>query len=269
MFVPLLKSWLKMDYLHRVLKNTYPDWMIKESEKKLATPIINQDIGLEIKKNIFISVPFVPGLSEECRRIFWPTSVQVIFKGANPLIYILVNPKDKIPSQLKQNIIHKRSCPEENFKLSHIRESSRCLKNRVKENNSHLTSAICKQHFQQPPLANISHFNKKTKTANKLPENPSILESKTLPSTITLERYPRNLQPPSWNKQIFQWVRPNGWLRPPTRSCSSHHSKQQSIQSNLFGKLSSLYITPHSTGILPCHKFPSVGTFYFKVQIHI
>ena len=31
--------------------------MLKETEKKPATPIINQDIGLEVKKNVFIPVP--------------------------------------------------------------------------------------------------------------------------------------------------------------------------------------------------------------------
>ena len=33
--------------------------MIKESEKKPAAPTINPDTGLEIKKNNFISVPYV------------------------------------------------------------------------------------------------------------------------------------------------------------------------------------------------------------------
>ena len=60
-----------MDYLHTVLlRNNYPDWMIKETEKKPATAIINPGTGLEVKKNVFISVPYVPGLSEEFRRKF-------------------------------------------------------------------------------------------------------------------------------------------------------------------------------------------------------
>ena len=59
----------EMDHLHGVLlKNNYPDWVIKEFEKKQITPIINSDIGLE--KNIFISVLYIPGLSGEFRRIF-------------------------------------------------------------------------------------------------------------------------------------------------------------------------------------------------------
>ena len=43
--------------------------MIKGSEKKLVTPIINPGMGLEVKKNVFIPVPYVPGLTEEFRRL--------------------------------------------------------------------------------------------------------------------------------------------------------------------------------------------------------
>ena len=74
--------------------------MIKESEKKPSTLTTNVDTFLDIKKNIFISVPYVPGLSDEFRRIFWHTSIQVIFKGANTLKSIFMHPKDKIPWQL-------------------------------------------------------------------------------------------------------------------------------------------------------------------------
>ena len=42
--------------------------------------------------------------------------------------------------------------------LSYKGESSRCLENRVEVHNSHVTSAIYKLFFQQPPQANISHF---------------------------------------------------------------------------------------------------------------
>ena len=53
----------EMDHLHRILKNNFPNWMDKESKKKPATPIINPDTGLEVKKKFLISVPYVPDLS--------------------------------------------------------------------------------------------------------------------------------------------------------------------------------------------------------------
>ena len=71
----------------------------------------------------------------------------------------------------------------------------------------------------------------------------------------------------SCSRQIIQWL--SGSLRPPTRSNSSHSFKQQVHQNILFGKVSSLNITTHSTGILPYHQLPLVRTFYFKAQNHL
>ena len=74
-----------MDYLHRVLKNSYPDWMIKENEKKQAIPIIIPDTGLEVNKNVFITLPCFCGLSEEFRRTFLHTYVKAFSKEPTPL----------------------------------------------------------------------------------------------------------------------------------------------------------------------------------------
>ena len=81
----------EMDYLHEILKNNIPNLMIKESENKPTTPIINPDTGLKGKQNVIISVPYVPGLSEEFRRMFQHTSVQVLFKEANTPKSILMH----------------------------------------------------------------------------------------------------------------------------------------------------------------------------------
>ena len=92
-------------------------YITKQTEKKPATPSPNPDTGLEVKK-MFSSVFYVPCLSEEFRRIFQDISVQVIFKKANTLKSILMHPEDKMPAQLKQNIVYKWSCQEENCNLS-------------------------------------------------------------------------------------------------------------------------------------------------------
>ena len=70
--------------------------MIKEPEKKTSTPIKNPETGLEIKKSVFISVPYFPAFSEEFRKIFNYISVQVNFKGTNTLKSILMHPKDNV-----------------------------------------------------------------------------------------------------------------------------------------------------------------------------
>ena len=50
----------EMDYPCIIHKNDLPDWRIIELEVKPLTPIINQDTGLRVKKNVFIFIPYIP-----------------------------------------------------------------------------------------------------------------------------------------------------------------------------------------------------------------
>ena len=69
-----------------------------------------------------------------------------------------MHPKDKILSQLKQNIVYKWFCPEENCNPPYIGKSSRCLENRIKE-HSHITNVVYQHSVSRSyPKANISHF---------------------------------------------------------------------------------------------------------------
>ena len=61
----------EMDYLHHVLlKNNCLERMTKQQEKKHSTQIIHPESGIGNKKSAIMSVPYVPGFSEEFRRIF-------------------------------------------------------------------------------------------------------------------------------------------------------------------------------------------------------
>ena len=98
-------------------------------------------------------------LVKNSEEFFLHTSVQVIFKGTNTLKANLMYPKDKIPSHLKQDIVYKWSCQEENCNLSYIGKSSWCLGNRIKEHRSQIFSAIYQHSVSNHhPKANISHF---------------------------------------------------------------------------------------------------------------
>ena len=53
----------EMDYLHRVLcMNNYPDWFLK---KPYTRSQVDQPTTQDMTKEVFISVPYIPGLSEE------------------------------------------------------------------------------------------------------------------------------------------------------------------------------------------------------------
>ena len=70
-----------------------------------------------------------------------------------------MHPKDKIPTQLHQDVVYQWTCTNENCNSSYIGESSRCLENMVKEYNTSSTSTIF-QHCttQNHTKANTSQF---------------------------------------------------------------------------------------------------------------
>ena len=108
----------EMDYLHRLLhRNNYPDWFLKNHNTR---PQVDQSTIQETPKEVFALVLFIQGLSQEFRRIFKNTKVQIIFKGCNTLKSLLMYPKGNIPPQLHQDVIYQWTCPEEN---NHILKS--------------------------------------------------------------------------------------------------------------------------------------------------
>ena len=163
----------EMDYLNKVLcRNSYPDWFLK---KPNHMPHIHQGTYQETTKKSFVTVPYIHWLSKEFRRIFKDTKVQIIFKECNTFKTLLMHPKDKIPTQLHQDMIYQWTCSNENCNSSYIGESNKCLESRVKEHNTSSTSAIF-QHCtnRNHPKANISQLKSLTRTRSRFPERPYI-----------------------------------------------------------------------------------------------
>ena len=120
---------------------------------------VNPNTGLEVDKYIFISVPYVPRLSENSEESSSTPVYRSSSKEPTPSNPSLCTQKDKNPSHLKQNTAYKLSSPEEKHSLSYIGKSSRCLENGIKEHSSHVTSAIY-QHtvFNNHPKFIAFHF---------------------------------------------------------------------------------------------------------------
>ena len=121
----------EVDHLGKVLKyNNYPKWMIDQHGRNNNSPegsLIDLETGNEIKKSIFISAPYFPGLSESFKQLFKYTPVKVCFKGQNTIKSMLMHPKDKVDPSLKKDVIYQWSCTKPNCKSSYIRETSRSL----------------------------------------------------------------------------------------------------------------------------------------------
>ena len=77
----------EMDHLGKVLKyNNYPKWMIDQhgrnsSERRLIDP----ETCNEVKKSVFISAPYFPGLSESFKQQFNTLLYRFASKVKTPL----------------------------------------------------------------------------------------------------------------------------------------------------------------------------------------
>ena len=69
----------EMDHLGKVSKyNNYPKWMIDQHSRNASERrLIDLKTGNEVKKLIFISDPYFPGLIESFKQLFMYTPVQV------------------------------------------------------------------------------------------------------------------------------------------------------------------------------------------------
>ena len=153
----------EMDCLGRVLRyNNYPIWMIKQEGRSnsLTGELIDPETGNEVKKNIFISAPYFPGLSASFKQLFRYTHIRVCFKGQNTIKSMLMHPKDKIDPSLKKDIVYRWSCTNPGCKSSYIRETSRSLGECVKEHSKEGSNSTICQHCSTKghPLPNVDQF---------------------------------------------------------------------------------------------------------------
>ena len=114
----------------------------------------------EIKKTVFISAPYFPGLSESFKQLFRYKRVQVCFKGQNTIKSMLMHPKDKIDPSLIKDIIYQWSCTNPGCKSSYIRETSRSICECVKEHSKEGSNSAIYQHCTTKghPLPNVDQF---------------------------------------------------------------------------------------------------------------
>ena len=150
----------EMDHLGKVLRyNNYPKWKIKQEGRNNSPTggLIDPEIGNEVKKTVFISAPYFPGLSESFKQLFKYTHC---FKGQNTIKLILMHPKDKIDPSLKKDIVYHWSCTNPGCKSSYIGETSRSLCEHVKEHSKEGSNSATYQHCATKghTLPNIDQF---------------------------------------------------------------------------------------------------------------
>ena len=153
----------EMDHLGKVLRyNNYPKWMIDQHGRNNSPEggLIEPETGNEVKKSIFISAPYFPGLSESFKQLFKYTPIQVCFKGQNTIKWMLMHPKDKVDPSLRKDVVYQWSCTKPNCKSSYNGETSRSLSEHVQEHGKKGSNSAIYQHCSTKghPLVNLTEM---------------------------------------------------------------------------------------------------------------
>ena len=90
-------------------------------------PTVDLETGNKVKKSIFISAPYFPGLSEAFKKLFKYIPILVCFRGQNTIKLMLIYPKDMVSSSLKKDVVYKWTCTGSNYKSMYVGETSRSL----------------------------------------------------------------------------------------------------------------------------------------------
>ena len=122
--------------------------MIKEGSRNNspAGRPIDPETGNEVKKTVFISAPYFPGLSESFKQLFRYTHIQVCFMGQNTIKSMLMHPKDKVDPSLKKDVVYQWSCTNLGYKSSYIGLTSRSLCEHVKGHSKEGSNFAIYQH---------------------------------------------------------------------------------------------------------------------------
>ena len=128
-----------------LMKCGYPANFIADVEKKTAESRAQppnkrkSDKKQQHKKGTMITLPYLKGLSEKCRRIFSRYNVQTALKPACTLRRMLVRPKDSRPLLRTSDCVYRIPCS--NCNEVYIGETGRHLEERLEEHQASVKKA--------------------------------------------------------------------------------------------------------------------------------
>ena len=109
----------EMNHFHNVLRNNHYTTKVfqqgKPQQKTSKKP--NPSIGKFIE-GARVVIPYIKGLSEQCRHILAKCKGRVFFKGTSTIKSLLMHQKDPIPDAQKTDIIYHWKCPTNKCKLN-------------------------------------------------------------------------------------------------------------------------------------------------------
>ena len=149
----------EIDHRHKVLQhNHYPTQIFQQGKPQQRANKKPNPSTVKFIEGTRVVIPYIKGLSEECRHILAKYRVRVFFKGTRTIKSLLMHTKDLIPDAQKIDVICHWKCPADNCTADYIGETNRSLKERVSDHRNQTTSAIRNHHIstKHPKKQNLN-----------------------------------------------------------------------------------------------------------------
>lgn len=124
-----------------LISNHYPGWLVDQTFSKRRKKFLEcSDDILETteKKDIFCSLPYVPGLSEKLKRILQNNGLKVALRGSNTLASFLNSGKDRTSVE-QQSGVYKIPCT---CGSSYVGRTNQNLRTRLLQHHNSISSSL-------------------------------------------------------------------------------------------------------------------------------
>ncbi|XP_072028445.1 uncharacterized protein [Amphiura filiformis] len=151
----------------------YPRWAMDRVKQQMSTSKIKCNSSKKSTDDNpskgMVVLPYVAGLSEKLKRIFWKHKIATAMKPHNTIKSLLVHPKDKRETNQMCEVVYNIDC--KGCEKSYIGETGRAFDTRLKEHQKDEKKAETKKYTRARRKESTTEFNKSAITDHVAAKN--------------------------------------------------------------------------------------------------
>ncbi|XP_072039403.1 uncharacterized protein [Amphiura filiformis] len=151
----------------------YPRWAMDRVKQQISTSKIKSNSSKKSTDDNpskgMVVLPYVAGLSEKLKRIFWKHKIATAMKPHNTIKSLLVHPKDKRETNQMCEVVYNIDC--KGCETSYIGETGRAFGTRLKEHQKDAEKAENKKYTRARRKESTTEFNKSAITDHVAADN--------------------------------------------------------------------------------------------------
>ncbi|XP_072020422.1 uncharacterized protein [Amphiura filiformis] len=151
----------------------YPRWAMDRVKQQMSTSKIKSNSSKKSNDDNpskgMVVLPYVAGLSEKLKRIFWKHKIATAMKPHNTIKSLLVHPKDKRETNQMCEVVYNIDC--KGCEKSYIGETGRAFGTRLKEHQKDAEKAENKKYTRARRKESTTEFNKSAITDHVAADN--------------------------------------------------------------------------------------------------